>query len=212
MTTTTFLRLIPFFVASAFVVGCSTAPKTSAERAELKDEAQATLNHLKSKDSTLEGLLSRSAGYAIFPTIGKGGLIAGAAYGRGTVYEGGKHIGYADMSQGSVGAQIGGESYSELIIFQTPEALYKFKNNNFTFGANATAVALQAGAAAGAEFKDGVAILMETKGGLMADASLAGQKFHFVPNSVATDQATTMKTSETMTTETKTTTTPPNAR
>src|SRR5206468_8471628 len=126
---------------------------------------------------------------------------AGAAYGRGTVYEGGKQIGYADMSQGSVGAQIGGETYSELIVFQTPEALFKFKNNNFTFGANATAVALSAGAAAGTEFKDGSAIFMETKGGLMADASLAGQKFTYVPNSVAADQPTTMKTTET--TETK---------
>jgi lipid-binding SYLF domain-containing protein len=203
-TTTPFLRLIPFFVTSALVVGCSTAPKTSAERTELKDEAQITLKRFKSQDSTLDGVLSRSTGYAVFPTIGKGGLIAGAAYGRGTVYEGGKQIGYADMSQGSVGAQIGGESYSELIVFQTPEALYKFKNNNFTFGANATAVALKAGAAAGTEFKDGVAIFLETKGGLMADASLAGQKFTFVPDSVATDQAPTMKTTET--TETKTTT------
>ena len=208
-TISSILRLVPLFVASALVVGCSTAPKTSAERVTLNDEAQTTLNRFKSQDSTLDGVLSRSAGYAIFPTIGKGGLIVGGAYGRGTVYEGGKQIGYADMSQGSVGAQIGGESYSELIVFQTPEALFKFKNNNFTFGANATAVALSAGAAAGTEFKDGSAIFMETKGGLMADASLAGQKFTFVPNSVAnapTTMTTDMKTTETKETKTVETT------
>jgi lipid-binding SYLF domain-containing protein len=199
-------RIVSLLIAS-LLMGCSTAPKTSAERMTLQDDAQATLTRFKSQDPSLEHVLANSTGYAIFPSIGKGGLIAGAAYGRGTVYEGGKQMGYADMQQGSVGAQIGGETYAELIIFQTPEALYKFKNNNFTFGANATAVALQAGAAAGTEFKDGVAIMLETKGGLMADASLAGQKFHYVPNDVA-NTSTTMPT-QTKTTETKTVETAP---
>jgi lipid-binding SYLF domain-containing protein len=206
MNTTSLSRCISLLVVSALIAGCSTAPKTSAERTTLNDEVQATLNRFKSQDASLDGVLARSAGYAVFPSIGKGGLIAGAAYGRGTVYEGGKQIGYADMRQGSIGAQIGGETFAELIVFQTPEALYKFKNNNFTFGANATAVALSSGAAAGTEFKDGVGIFLETKGGLMADASLAGQQFTFVPTSVVSDQPTTMKSETTVTTETKTTT------
>lgn len=174
----------------------------------LQDDAQATLTRFKSQDTSLEQVLKNAVGYAVFPTIGKGGFIAGAAYGRGTVYEGGKQIGYADIRQGSVGAQIGGQSFAELLVFQTPEAMYKFKNNNFTFGANATAVALQAGAAAGTEFKDGVAMFMETKGGLMADASLSGQKFTFVPNDVA-NAPTTMTTETKSTTETKTVETTP---
>jgi lipid-binding SYLF domain-containing protein len=202
--------LFTVLIASVLLAGCSTAPKTSSERMQLKDDADATLTRFKSTDPSLDSIVRNAAGYAVFPNIGKGGFIAGAAYGRGTVYEGnGSQIGYADIRQGSVGGTIGGESLAELIVFQTPEAFYKFKNSDFTFGANATAVALQAGAAAGTSFKDGVAVFMETKGGLMADASLSGQKFTFVPNSVA-NAPTTMKsteTTETQTTETRTTAT-----
>src|SRR5512144_3211126 len=135
-TTITPSRIITLLIAS-LLAGCSTAPKTSAERMTLQDDAQATLTRFKSQDTSLEQVLKNAVGYAVFPTIGKGGFIAGAAYGRGTVYEGGKQIGYADIRQGSVGAQIGGQSFAELLVFQTPEAMYKFKNNNFTFGANA---------------------------------------------------------------------------
>src|SRR3954466_1154957 len=116
-TTITPIRFVSLLIAS-LLMGCSTAPKTSAERMELQDDAHATVTRFKSQDPSLDRVLANSAGYAVFPDVGKGGLIAGAAYGRGTVYEGGKQIGYADMRQGSIGAQIGGQTYAELIVFQ----------------------------------------------------------------------------------------------
>jgi lipid-binding SYLF domain-containing protein len=178
-------------LAVALVVGCSTAPKGEEARKELNTEAEAALASFKAKDKSLEPLLSKSVGYAIFPSVGKGGLVVGAAYGRGSVYEKGNFIGYADIRQGSVGAQVGGQEFAQLMVFETPEALYKFKNNNFTFGADASAVALKEGAATATEFKDGVAVFVDAKSGLMAGAVISGQKFTFLPKDVPNTQAAT---------------------
>ena len=165
--------------------GCSTAPKGEQAKAELQTDADQTLSDFKRMDPTLDRVIADATGYAVYPSIGKGGLIAGAAYGRGSVYEKGQFIGYSDLRQGSIGAQIGGQEFAQLVVFETPEAMYKFKNNNFTFGAEANAVALKNGAAAATEFKDGVAVFAEAKSGLMAGASLTGQKFTFVPKDVS---------------------------
>ncbi|MEO6435333.1 MAG: lipid-binding SYLF domain-containing protein [Tepidisphaeraceae bacterium] len=180
-----FIALIVAGFSLALVGGCSTAPKTEQAKQELRTDADQALAHFKSTDAGLEKLLANAVGHAVFPSVGKGGLIAGAAYGHGSVYEKGAFIGYADLRQGSIGAQIGGQEFSQLIVFQTPEALYKFKNNNFTFGADASAVALKSGAAAQTEFKDGVAVFADAKSGLMASAALTGQKFTFLPKDVA---------------------------
>jgi len=173
-------------IGLAVLAGCSTAPKTEEARESLLSQADIALADFKAKDSSLDAVLDDAVGYAVFPSVGKGGLIAGAAYGRGAVYEKGEFIGYADLRQGSVGAQIGGQEFAQLIVFKTQEALYKFKNNNFTFGADASAVALKSGAAAQAEFKDGVTVFADAKSGLMASAALTGQKFTFLPEDVAT--------------------------
>ena len=93
----------------------------------------------------------------------------------------GRPTGRATLSQVSVGAQLGGQEYAEVIFFETPQALAGFKKNEFTFSAQATAVALKSGAAANAKFKDGVAVFTSAKGGLMFEASLGGQKFKFEP-------------------------------
>jgi lipid-binding SYLF domain-containing protein len=185
--------------------GCATAPKTEHARQTLEDDSQTALREFKNADPGLGDLTQNGYGYVIFPDIGKGGFIAGAAYGRGLVYEQGKLVGYADIRQGSVGAQIGGQTYSELIVFQTREALYKLKTNNFTFGANASAVAVKSGASASKEFKDGVAVYTMPKGGAMLEATIAGQKFTFVPLDVAGSDmhsSATTRPSHTETTET----------
>jgi lipid-binding SYLF domain-containing protein len=167
---------------AAMLFGCAASPKTSQERMDLHDKVVAAISDFEASDSGMKDLLHNSAGYVMFPDIGKGGLVVGGAYGKAEVF--GRHhqsIGWADMSQGSFGAQIGGETYAELIVFQTHEALYRFRENNFTFGGNVSAVAVKSGAAASAEFKDGVAVFVKTNGGLMAEASLSGQKFTFIP-------------------------------
>ena len=181
--------LIAAALMFAFValVGCSAAPKEPAARVELQADAEQTLAELKQADASLDEVLDDAAGFAVFPTIGKGGLIIGGGYGRGTLFEDGRVSGYTDMTQAAIGALIGGQTFTELVVFQTPEALSNFKSGNFTFGANASAIALNKGAAAATEFKDGVAIFTRPNQGLMADASLNGQKFRYVPLAEAGD-------------------------
>ena len=140
-------------------------------------------------------------GYAVFPTIGKGGVGIGGAHGSGRVYANGKHAGDTKMTQLTVGLQFGGQAYSEIIFFQDKRAFDEFTSGNFEFGAQASAVAITAGAsaqagtggtsaAAGLHKKDsetagkytkGIAVFTVTKGGLMYEASIGGQKFSYKP-------------------------------
>lgn len=165
----------------AGLVGCSTAPKTSAERLDLKADADRVVAEAQRTDPTLRNFLARSAGYAIFPDAGKGGFIVGGGYGKGVLYERGVMTGYVDMTQGTVGAQIGGQSFSEILAFETPEKLNQFKENQFTLNAQATAVALSSGAAANARYSDNVAVFITSQEGLMAEATVGGQQFRFKP-------------------------------
>ncbi|WP_219012372.1 YSC84-related protein [Shewanella algae] len=138
-------------------------------------------------------------GYAIFPTVGKGGLGIGAAYGKGRVYRGGVYTGESSMTQVSIGFQIGGQAYSEIIFFKDEQAYRDFTSGSFEFGAQASAVAINAGAnaqagttgnsagagqsggsqAAKAAYINGMAVFTAAKGGLMVEAALAGQSFTF---------------------------------
>jgi lipid-binding SYLF domain-containing protein len=142
-------------------------------------------------------------GYAVFPTIGKGGLVVGAAHGQGKVYVHGKYIGDSSMTQLSVGLQAGGQAYSQIVFFEDERALKDFTGGDFEFGADASAVALTAGAEASAgtagasagasggkkdavtagSYHNGLAIFTIVKGGAMYQATVAGQKFKFTPKS-----------------------------
>ena len=160
-------------------VGCETAPKTEAKRENLVDEAQTAVKSMQNVDSNLTSFVERAYGYAIFPNVGKGGFVAGAAYGKGSVYEQGKFIGYADVRQGTVGLQAGGQNFSELIVFENKAALDTFTNNKFEFAANASAVAIKPGVSKTANFDKGVAVFTQPKGGLMVEAAIGGQQFTF---------------------------------
>ncbi|MEE4295286.1 MAG: lipid-binding SYLF domain-containing protein [Wenzhouxiangella sp.] len=141
-------------------------------------------------------------GYAVFPTIGKGGLGIGAARGKGRVYVGGNPVGETTMTQLSIGLQAGGQAFSQIIFFEDERALNDFTSGNFEFGANASAVAITAGASAtagstgasagasggqndaataAAGYYRGMAIFTVTKGGLMYEASVSGQNFSYDP-------------------------------
>jgi lipid-binding SYLF domain-containing protein len=206
------IRLLSVTAASMLILGfagCATAPKTEEAKSEMQNSAQAALDKFKAADPAVASQLNNAYGYAIFPEVGKGGFIAGAAYGRGEVMEQGKLVGYADIRQGSVGAQIGGETFRELVIFQTNEALHKLKNNNFTFGADATAVMVESGKSAATEFKNGVAVYTMPIKGAMVSAAITGQKFVFVPADVANADMSTTRPAGKMETETRTTTEQP---
>lgn len=138
-------------------------------------------------------------GYAVFPTIGKGGIGVGGAAGKGRVYEGGRFVGESTLVQLSVGFQLGGQAYSQIIFFQDKRAFDEFTNDSFEFGADASAVAITAGANAQAgttgvsagvsaneehaktiaQYYKGFAVMTLAKGGLMYQAALAGQKYVF---------------------------------
>jgi lipid-binding SYLF domain-containing protein len=142
-----------------------------------------------------------SYGYAVFPTIGKGGLVVGGAYGRGRVFRKGVYVGDASMTQVSVGFQAGGQAYSMIIFFQDQRAFDEFTNGSFEFGADAGAVAITAaanasagttGTSAGAsggmrdavttgKYYRGMAVFTIVKGGAMYQATIAGQKFNYTP-------------------------------
>jgi lipid-binding SYLF domain-containing protein len=142
-----------------------------------------------------------SYGYAVFPTIGKGGLIVGASHGKGRVYAKGKYIGNVSMTQLSVGLQAGGQAYSEIVFFQDKRAVDEFTKGNFEFDAGVSAVAITAAAegSAGTEgvssgasggkkdattsgrWYKGMAVFTIVKGGVMYEASVGGQKFSYSP-------------------------------
>ncbi|HEX4055198.1 MAG TPA: YSC84-related protein [Tepidisphaeraceae bacterium] len=173
--------LAAFGAAALLLGGCSTAPETGPDRTQLHNDAQASLNDFKTQDPSLDNVLHNAYGFAIFPSIGKGAVGVGGAYGQGEVYQQGNRVGYADMTQATVGASIGGETYAELIVFQNADALQRFQSGQLTFAADASAVAAKAGAAADANWQNGVTIFVSVKGGLMTEASVGGQKFNYQP-------------------------------
>jgi len=157
------------------------AADQQAERKKLQTEVDDAIKVFKKADAGLADTFKKAAGYAIFPSVGKGGFIVGGAHGTGQVYEGGKLVGYASISQVTIGAQIGGQAFSQVIFFETKEALAKFKESGFAMSAQVSAVAAQEGASKNAKYVDGVMVFTKAKQGLMAEASVGGQKFKFEP-------------------------------
>jgi lipid-binding SYLF domain-containing protein len=173
--------LASLFLVGLAAVGCSTAPKTEAGKEDLEDQVELTLNRINAVDDSLQRFLDKSAGYVVFPTVGKGGLIVGGSYGRGVLYEGGKANGFADISQASVGLQAGGQTFTEILAFESKADLERFKAGKFAFAATASAVALKSGTGAAARYTDGVAVFYDPIGGAMVEASIGGQSFTYQP-------------------------------
>jgi lipid-binding SYLF domain-containing protein len=135
----------------------------------------------KTSDPSMEKFFDASAGYAVFPGVTKGAIGVGAAHGDGEVIVHGAVIGTTSLTQVTVGAQLGGQQYSEIIFFDSKDALESFKGGHFTMAAQVSAVAAAEGASANAKYSQGVAVFTVAKGGLMYEASIGGQKFSFHP-------------------------------
>jgi lipid-binding SYLF domain-containing protein len=127
----------------------------------------------------MKNLFDGAFAYVMFPNVGKGAVGVGGASGNGIVYEKGVIIGKAKMTQVSVGFQLGGQAYREVIFFETQAALDRFKKNNVEFAAQASAVAATAGASANAKYANGLLVFTRQKSGLMYEASIGGQKFKY---------------------------------
>jgi lipid-binding SYLF domain-containing protein len=185
-----YARLISLVAASLLVLPASPV---------LADEYTDTVAQFR-KAGESGRYFNTAYGYAVFPTIGKGGLGIGGAHGKGRVYEKGKYIGDTSMTQVTVGFLLGGQAFSQIIFFEDQRALREFTGGNFEFGAEASAVAITAGASAqagttgasaaasnpdkattkGAYYK-GMAVFTIPKGGLMFEAAIGGQKFNYSP-------------------------------
>jgi len=179
---------------AALLLACSLFSPTA-----IADDYSDTIEIFKSAGES-SNYFNNAYGYAVFPTIGKAGIGIGGAYGKGRVYVGGKQVGKTKMTQVSIGLQFGGQGYSQVIFFEDERAFKEFAGGNFEFGAEAGVVAITAGAnaqasttgaSAGASggkndastvadgWYKGMAIFSVAKGGLMYEASIAGQKFSY---------------------------------
>lgn len=174
-------HLVVGLVGMLALSACTTAPKTAGGKLEINNEADVALAKAKSNDPTLAALLDRSAGYAVFPSVGKGAVGIGGAYGKGVLYDQGVQVGYCDLTQASIGFALGGQAYTEIIAFEAPVNVTTFKEGNLRFDAQATAVALRSGVGANAKFTNGVAVFTMDEAGLMYEASVGGQKFSYQP-------------------------------
>jgi len=170
------LTLVP-----GLLISCSTAPSTPAARDVLLQQATTAMSEMNREDPGLDELTRKGYGYALFPEVAKGGLVFGGGYGRGVVYEQGQHVGYADLSQASFGLQMGGQTYSEIIVFENKAALDLLKQGRVELAADASAVILKTGAAANARFVDGFAVFVRPISGAMVEAAVGGQQVTFVP-------------------------------
>lgn len=189
-----FERAMKALVWMCFLVSLLASPAGAA----FADSYDDTIALFKQAGASA-GFFNSSYAYAVFPTIGKAGFFVGGARGKGRVYEQGRFIGRTTMTQISLGFQLGGQAYSEIIFFQTRRDLARFESRKYALGAQVSAVAITAGASAGAStagtgasasggkkdamtfgrYLGGIAVFTITKGGLMYEAAVAGQKFSY---------------------------------
>lgn len=164
-------------VGAAVTVGCATTPRTQAKRTTLQNDAVEAKQAMLDKDPSLRSLIGQSAGYIVFPTVKEGGFVVGGAGAQGVVFEKDRPVGYASLSRASVGAQIGGQKYAELVAVRDQFTLDKMRAGDLDLGARASAVILHAGTATATRFGDkGVAVVIDPIGGAMVNASINGQR------------------------------------
>lgn len=161
--------------------GCSTAPKTAEGRKELGARVEETIKLAKEKNPRIAKHLKDAYAYVVIPTVAKGAILVGGAHGQGQVFEKGKLVGYCDVSQGSIGAQIGGQAFSEFIFFEDKAAFQQLLAGEFAFAANASAVGGDAGAGTTNDYTNGVAVFVTGQEGLMLEAAIGGQQFNYTP-------------------------------
>lgn len=167
--------LVIFFGSGNLLSAQDSIAEYSVEIAE----AERTRKEFLKTDPGLQGFFENSYGYAILPKIGKGGLIVGGAHGKGIVFENENPVGYTEMNQVTIGGQIGGKSYAEVIFFKTKAEYEVFTTGRFEVAVTLAAVALDKGVSNNLAYSDGVAIVTKDNGGLMAEATVGGQKFTY---------------------------------
>lgn len=177
------MRTLIFSALLMCFISATSFSQVGAWNPELQSDCKEALENMLKETPKLKSYKSKAYGYAVFPKVTKAGLGVGGAVGKGLVYQGVSITGKSTLKQASVGFQAGGQQYSEVIFFENKEAYDKFVNGNLKFGAQASAIAITAGASIDAAYQDGVAVFTQAIGGLMYEASLGGQHFSFKPKS-----------------------------
>jgi lipid-binding SYLF domain-containing protein len=177
---------VGFVVAAAIACagvgsGCGGRQMTQSQSLTLQQNADAALDAMVDRDPGLREVLPKAAAYAVFPDIGQAGAIVGGAYGHGVLYVNNEVAGVVTLSQGSVGFQLGAQTFSELLVLNDPDQIRALKAGQFGLGADATAVALKPGAAAGTRFRNGEVVFIMPRGGLMAGITVNGQQIEYQP-------------------------------
>ena len=175
------------FIASSALVALLSVPSVVSadwdpekERKEMQ-AVDDTVKAFKADHPNMPIYFDKAWGYVVFPTIGKAAFVFGGSHGKGKAFEQGKLVGNASLSKASIGLQAGAESYSMIVFFENKATMATFKSNKFGFDAGASVTAVDKGAQAQAVWNKGVAVFTHNKGGLMAAASIGGQKFEFKP-------------------------------
>jgi lipid-binding SYLF domain-containing protein len=176
------IRYLHVIAISVLVAGGAAAQhRVGGWDPEAIEKAMETVTAFKKKDPGLQEYFEKARGFAVFPTVGKGAIGIGGAYGNGVVFEGGKPVGKSKVVQVTIGFQWGAQAYSEVVFFEDKKAMARFKEGRFELSAQASAVAATVGASADLAYEDGVAVVTMAKGGLMYEASVGGQKFSYKP-------------------------------
>jgi len=167
------------FIIVSFLCSVGAIAQVGGWNPKLEEEAGSALSLMIEKTPKLKTFKTKAFGYVVFPKITKAGIGIGGAAGNGIVYQNNNVIGSSKLKQASIGLQLGGQQYSEVIFFETKEAFEHFTNGNLKFDAQASAVALKEGASINMAYRNGVAVFTRTKGGLMYEASIGGQHFTY---------------------------------
>ena len=173
------LKLSIFSLLLTLFIPAAIMAQDDKDKNKLLSDADRSRDEFIKSDSLMKNLFDNATGYVIFPNVGKGAIGVGGAAGNGILYEQGKAVGKAKMKQVTIGFQLGGQAYREVIFFENKAALDRFKEGNFELSAQASAVAVTKGGSADIKYRDGVMIFTEGKGGLMYEASVGGQKFGY---------------------------------
>lgn len=175
----TLIALASFAFASFNYFDNHALTQSSNRDKKIVEEANEAKSEFLKDDPLLKNIFSSAYAFVVFPNIGKGGLGIGGATGNGAVYEKGKLIGIAKMTQLTLGFQVGGQAYREVIFFESKKELDNFKEDNLEFSAQVSAIIATEGASGDVKYNNGVMIFTHPKAGLMYEASVGGQKFTF---------------------------------
>lgn len=169
-------------LALALCVGCGSTPSSLSpeKKAVLAAQVSGTVKDYQATDPDMERFFKSSYAYAVFPEVASAAIGVGGAHGNGEVYKGGVLVGYADVSKGDIGFQLGAQNYSQIVFFQNEATFASFTSGSFDLDAKASAVAASKGASTSANYEKGVLVFTRATGGLMFQAAVGGQKFRYV--------------------------------